>query len=114
MLRTFAFAALTLAATAFFTAPARAVSVFYGIVVHTSTQNIKVQDPRTKQTLSFTLVPHFKDVFSADGKTTYQMAAVKPGRYVGVIYDQKGLGIRHADEIYLMTDANQRIAKQKG
>jgi len=91
---------------------ARAASTFYGIVVHVSTSNIKVQDSRTKQILSFTLVPKFDDVFSADGKTTYQMSKVKPGQYVGIIYDQKALGIRHADKIYLLNNANQRIGAQ--
>jgi len=89
-----------------------AASTFYGITVHVSTNNIKVQDPKTKQTLSFEIVPKFDQVFSADGKTTYQMKKIKPGQYVGIIYDQKALGIRHADKIYLMNNANQRIGKQ--
>jgi hypothetical protein len=87
-------------------------SVFYGITVHVSTQNIKVQDPRTKQVLSFVLVPKFDQVFSADGKTTYQMSKVRAGQYVGIIYDQKALGVRHADKIYIMNNANQRIGTQ--
>jgi hypothetical protein len=91
---------------------ALAASTFYGITVHVSANNIKVQDPRTKQTLSFTLVPKFDQVFSADGKTTYQMSKVKAGQYVGIIYDQKALGIRHADKIYLLNNANQRIGTQ--
>lgn len=91
---------------------ALAASTFYGIVVHVSTNNIKVQDSRTKQTLSFTLVPKFDQVFSANGKTTYQMSAIKAGQYVGIIYDQKALGIRHADKIYLLNNANQRIGTQ--
>jgi hypothetical protein len=85
---------------------------FYGITTHVSTSNIKVQDPKTQQTLSFEIVPKFDQVFSADGKTTYQMKDVKPGRYVGIIYDQKALGVRHADKIYLLTSANQRIGSQ--
>lgn len=87
-------------------------STFYGITVHVSSQNIKVQDPRTKQTLSFMIVPKFDQVFSADGKTTYQMSKVRAGQYVGIIYDQKALGVRHADKIYLMNNANQRIGAQ--
>lgn len=87
-------------------------STFYGITVHVSTQNIKVQDPKTKQVLSFVLVPKFDQVFSADGKTTYQMSKVKAGQYVGIIYDQKALGVRHADKIYLLSNANQKIATQ--
>jgi hypothetical protein len=91
---------------------APAASTFYGIVVHVSTSNIKVQDPKTKQTLGFTILPKFKQVFSANGKTTYQMSAIKAGQYVGVIYDQKALGMRHADKIYLLNNANQRIGTQ--
>lgn len=91
---------------------APAASTFYGIVVHVSTSNIKVQDPKTKQTLAFTILPKFKEVFSANGKTTYQMSAIKAGQYVGIIYDQKVLGIRHADKIYLLNNANQRIGTQ--
>jgi len=87
-------------------------STFYGITVHVSSQNIKVQDPRTKQVLSFMLVPKFDQVFSADGKTTYQMSKVHAGQYVGIIYDQKALGIRHADKIYIMNNANQKIGTQ--
>lgn len=107
-----ALAAGLLAASVAVPTAARAASTFYGIVVHVSTNNIKVQDSRTKQTLAFTLVPKFDQVFSADGKTTYQMGKVKAGQYVGIIYDQKALGIRHADKIYLLNNANQRIGTQ--
>lgn len=89
-----------------------AASTFYGITVHVSSNNIKVQDPKTKQTLSFEILPKFDQIFSADGKTTYQMKAVKAGQYVGVIYDQKALGMRHADKIYLLNNANEKIGTQ--
>jgi len=91
---------------------ALAASTFYGITEHVSVNNIKVYNPKTHQTLSFVILPKFDQVFSGDGKTTYQMKAVKPGRYVGVIYDQKALGMRHADKIYLLNNANERISKQ--
>ena len=100
---------LSLAATA---TPAWAASTFYGLTIHVSTNNIKVEDPRTKQVLSFEILPAFDQVFSADGKTTYQMKDVHDGQYVGIIYDQKALGIRHADKIYIMNNANQRISAQ--
>lgn len=103
----FAAAAMLLAPTS-----ALAASTFYGITRHVSTSNIKVYNPKSHQTLSFTILPKFDQVFSADGKTTYQMRKIKPGRYVGIIYDQKALGIRHADKIYLLNNANQRIGKQ--
>ena len=101
--------ALLAALIAATTSVAFAANTFYGIVVHVSTNNIKVQDSRTKQVLAFTLVPKFDQVFSSDGKTTYQMSAIKAGQYVGIIYDQKALGMRHADKIYLMNNANQVI-----
>jgi hypothetical protein len=108
--------ALALATALFFTLPhfalAATTSTFYGITLHVSTNNIKVEDPKTKQTLSFEILPKFDQVFSADGKTTYQMSKVKPGQYVGIIYDQKALGARHADKIYLLDNANQRIGTQ--
>ena len=91
---------------------ALAASTFYGEVVHVSTENIKVYDPKTKQSLSFILTPKFDQVFSGDGKTTYQMKNVKKGQYVGVIYDQKALGMRHADKIYILTNRNQKISSQ--
>lgn len=91
---------------------AMAANVFYGITVHVSTNNIKVHDPKTGQNLSFELVPKFDQLFSDDGKTTYQMKALKAGQYVGVIYDQKMLGVRHADKIYMLNNANERIGKQ--
>ncbi|MGA8098116.1 MAG: hypothetical protein WB810_05580 [Candidatus Cybelea sp.] len=93
-------------------AVATTTSTFYGITVHVSANNIKVQDPKTKQTLSFVIVPKFDQVFSADGKTTYQMNKIKAGQYVGIIYDQKALGARHADKIYLLDNANEKIGTQ--
>jgi hypothetical protein len=102
-------AALALLALALAPATALAANTFYGIVQHVSLSNIKVENPKSHKTLSFEILPKFDQVFSSDGKTTYQMKAIKPGRYVGVIYDQKALGLRHADKIYLLTNANQRI-----
>src|SRR5579872_2470773 len=47
-------------------APATAMTnaFFYGTVDHVSTDNIKVTDPQTGQSLSFMLVPKFKNVTS--------------------------------------------------
>lgn len=114
MKRLFTASVMLAAATMLLLAPATALaaSTFYGITRHVSTNNIKVYDPKSHQTLSFEILPKFDQVFSADGKTTYQMRKIKPGQYVGIIYDQKALGIRHADKIYLMNNANQRIGKQ--
>jgi len=101
-------------AVALFVAPAQPAmalqtKTFYGITLHVSTQNIKVQNPKTKETLSFVILPKFDQVFSADGKTTYTMAHVKAGRYVAVVYDTSAMGIRHADKVYLLDNANQKI-----
>lgn len=91
-----------------------AANVFYGEVVHVSTTNVKVRDPHNGQILSFELLPHFDQIFSDDGKTTYQMKYLHNGRYVAVIYDQKALGIRHADKIYIMNNANERLRRVGG
>jgi len=104
--------ALALAFAAPQAAFAGKTNTFYGITLHVSTNNIKVQDPRTKETLSFLILPKFDQVFSDNGKTTYQMRNVHAGQYVRVIYDQKGLGIRHADKIIVMTKHNKTITKQ--
>ncbi|MGP6156145.1 MAG: hypothetical protein ACLPYS_01180 [Vulcanimicrobiaceae bacterium] len=79
---------------------------FTGIVSHVSSDNIKVTDAASHRTLGFLIVPKFDQVFSADGKTTYQMKAIKPGQYVKVYYDQKLLGSRHADRILLLRQNN--------
>src|SRR5580658_3934573 len=81
-------------------------ATFSGIVNHVSSNNIKITDNRSHQSLSFLILPKFDQVFSADGKTTYQMSAVKAGQYVKVYYDQKMLGARHADRILLLTQSN--------
>jgi len=86
-------------------------ATFSGIVNHVSENSIKVTDTKHHQTLSFLLVPKFDQIFSADGKTTYQMKAIKPGQYVKVYYDQKLLGARHADRILLLTQGN--MVKQR-
>src|SRR5471032_98083 len=87
---------------------------FDGEVSHVSSNNIKVINPKTHESLSFLLVPHFKQVFSGDGKTTAQMSALHEGQYVKVYYDQKFLGQRHADRIYILNNANMNEDKQKG
>jgi len=93
----------------FLAAPASAGTVgsanVSGIVSHVSDNSIKVSDGTGRQ-LSFLIVPKFDQVFSSDGKTTYQMRAIKAGQYVKVFYDQKFLGQRHADRILLMRQNN--------
>jgi hypothetical protein len=93
----------------FLAAPASAEKVgsanVSGIVSHVSDNNIKITDGKGQQ-LSFLILPKFDQVFSADGKTTYQMRAIKAGQYVKVYYDQKFIGQRHADRILLMRQNN--------
>jgi hypothetical protein len=86
--------------------------IFQGLVEHVSTDNIKVKDPKTGQVLGFTLVPHFKNVFKGQG--TAQMKDLAEGQYVKVYYDQKFLGTRHADRIYILNNANMKMGMQKG
>jgi hypothetical protein len=93
----------------FLVAPASAGTVgsanVSGLVNHVSDNSIKITDGTGKQ-LSFLIVPKFDQVFSGDGKTTYQMRAIHAGQYVKVYYDQKFLGQRHADRILLMRQNN--------
>jgi hypothetical protein len=83
--------------------PAAAVNkIWVGYVVHVSTNNIKVINSEGTKTLSFLILPKFQQIFSADGKTTYQMAQIKRNMLVKVYYDQGLLGQAHADKIYVL------------
>src|SRR5271165_4729182 len=109
------FFAATIAAVALAPTGAQATvgsANFSGIVNHVSTSNIKVTNSKTHESLSFLIMPKFDQVFSSDGKTTYQMSAIKAGQYVKVYYDQKALGARHADRILLLNQKNQVTGKQ--
>lgn len=111
-----AFAALPL--TGSMMAPATAATVgsawVEGTLVHISDNNIKVKDDKTGKELSFLLVPHFDQVFSSDGKSTYQMKALHSGQLVKVFYDQKFLGQRHADRILVLNRQQMMVKQQKG
>ncbi|MBV8580206.1 MAG: hypothetical protein JO225_09495 [Candidatus Eremiobacteraeota bacterium] len=85
-----------------------------GTLVHVSSANIKVKDDKTGQELSFLLVPHFDQVFSGDGKTTYQMKSLHSGQLVKVFYDQRALGMRHADRILVLNRSEMQVKQQKG
>ena len=93
-------AALFVFATAFIVsvAPARA-DTYYGTVTHVSSANIKAKDNTGKE-VSFLLAPSFDQLFSSDGKTTFQMKDLKPGTPVKIVYHQQ-LGIRYADKIFI-------------
>jgi hypothetical protein len=119
-MRTFLVAAAlaALPLTASMMTPAVAVPVgsswVEGTLVHISSNNIKVKDDKTGTELSFLLVPHFDQVFSSDGKTTYQMKALHSGQLVKVFYDQKFLGQRHADRILVLNRRQMPVKQQKG
>ncbi len=85
-----------------------------GTLVHVSSSNIKVKDDKTGQELGFLLVPHFDQVFSSDGKSTYQMRSLHSGMLVKVFYDQKLLGARHADRILVLNRREMPVKQQKG
>ena len=85
---------------------------FYGVVKHVSADNIKVYDPKTKQTVGFALTPHFHNVFKKSGSKTAQLSEIAPGQYVEVRYDRKALGIAHADRIDLLDQNNNIVTKQ--
>jgi len=116
-MKTSLLAILALVIAGFVAAPANAAdrvgqANVSGIVNHVSENNIKITDGTGHQ-LSFLLVPHFDQVFSDDGKGTYQMKAIKPGQYVKIYYDQKLLGARHADRILVLTQHNHVMGVQK-
>lgn len=112
------FAVLPLATAIVAPAPAHAATVgsswVEGTLVHISTSNIKVKDDKTGQEMAFLLVPHFDQVFAADGKTTYQMKSLHSGQLVKVFYDQKLLGARHADRILVLNRMQKPVKQQKG
>jgi hypothetical protein len=85
-----------------------------GSLVHISTTNVKVIDDKTGKELSFLLVPHFDQIFSEDGKTTYQMSALRRDQLIKVYYDQKFLGQRHADRIEVLNRRQMMVKQQKG
>lgn len=102
---------LTILATLVIPGLVLAASTYYGIVKHVSADNIKVYNPKAHETLSFLIAPKFDKVFK--DKKTVEMKTIKPGQYVGIIYDQKALGSRHADEIYILNNANEKIEQVK-
>jgi hypothetical protein len=85
-----------------------------GSLVHISSTNVKVIDDKTGKELSFLLVPHFDQIFSSDGKTTYQMSALHRDQLIKVYYDQKFLGQRHADRIEVLNRRQMKVKQQKG
>ena len=107
--------AASLVAFASLTTPAQAVKVYavIGTVSHVSTDNVKVYVWETHKVESFLLIPRFKNVFSKDGKTTYEMAELRSGMDVDVHYSTP-LGIRHASQIYIINAHGHVLKAVKG
>jgi len=53
-----------------------------------SVDNIKIRDVQGSGTETFTLAPSFDQLFSVDGKTTYQMKNLLPGDFVKIYSDK--------------------------
>ncbi len=87
--------------------------VYEGLVKHISTSSLQVFNPTTKKTLSFVLVPRFGNVFKKDGRTSASVSDLQAGQYVKVYYDQKALGVVHADRILIMSSNNTAVKSQK-
>ena len=78
-------------------AQARVSEVFYGRVIHVSTDNIKVRNPHGK-VLSFVFVPSVAKVVTDSGKPQ-AVTDIRDGQHVKVVYDTTALGIRHLDRV---------------
>jgi hypothetical protein len=76
---------------------------FSGVVRHVSPASITVSDASSHRSMSF-LISHTDGygVLSADGKTTYQMSAIRVGWHVKVDYDRHGSGKRNADHVVVL------------
>jgi hypothetical protein len=85
-----------------------------GLIKHVSSTNVSIYNPRTKQSEGFVIVPRFGNVFKADGRTPKQVSDLHNGQYVKVYYDQKMLGVMHADRILIMQDNNMAMKTDKG
>jgi hypothetical protein len=83
--------------------------VFEGLVKHVSTTDLKVYNPSSKKTMGFALVPRFGNVFKSDGRTSQTVNDLAAGQYVKVYYDQKMLGLVHADRILIMSSNNMKM-----
>jgi hypothetical protein len=74
---------------------------FDGVVTHISANNIKVKGTGggKSQVLSFEYVPRIGKTLHSGGHLTTDQKALHVGEYVRVTYDQKLLGLRHADAV---------------
>ncbi len=79
---------------------------FEGTVAHVSFDNIKVKgiEGGKVQTISFLINPKITKLTHNDGKSTAELKDIRVGDMVKVRFDQKFLGLRHADMIIDETD----------
>jgi hypothetical protein len=81
-------------------------ATFSGIVTHVSTTSITVVNTASKKSENFSIVPtHGYGAVSADGKTTYQYAAIAVGWDLKIAYREDRSRKRHADHIVLLRTA---------
>ncbi len=108
ILSAFAFGAILGAPVGMASAASSSHRDFQGTVVHISTDNIKVHgiEGGKAQTLSFLIDPKVIKVSKkVHGQATAEMRDIQVGDSVLVRYDQKFLGVRHADAIMDMSTA---------
>ncbi len=74
---------------------------FEGTVAHVSFDNIKVHgiEGGKWQTISFLINPKITKMTHNGGKSTAELKDIHVGDMVKIRFDQKFLGLRHADEI---------------
>ncbi len=79
---------------------------FEGNVVHVSVDNIKVHgiEGGRAQTLSFLIDPKITKLTHNHGKSTAELREIHVGDMVKIRFDQRLLGLRHADAIMDETD----------
>ena len=88
--------------------PARSAIVgdhgtFSGSVSRVSTTAITISDATSHRAMRFLIAPtDGYGVLSPDGKTTYQMSAIRVGWRVKVAYDRTSSGAWHADHIVVL------------
>ena len=76
-----------------------ATQMMIGRVKHVSSTDVTVQG-QGGQVMKFRTLPAFKNLFSKDGRSTYQMSALRPGTPVTVYYNRV-LGVPHASKILI-------------
>jgi hypothetical protein len=84
---------------------------FDGTIVHISGNNLKVRglEGGKYQIISFEYLPRFGKMTHVHGKTTTDEKDLHVGEFVRVTYDQKFLGLRHADSVEIEANPAEKI-----